>query len=434
MSTTDFRSRYCVVGAGAAGLAVAKNFSEHSIAFDVFDRHDDVGGLWGYGRPYSAVYGSARLISSKTMTQYRGFPMSAELPDYPGHEPVFRYLKSYADAFKLRDHINFNTEIRQISRVGEYWAVELGSGETRTYGGLVLASGVTWDPNYPALPGSFAGQSLHSFDYKTPEFTAGKRVLVVGGGNSGCDIAADIGSHADRCFFSVRRGYHFIPRYVLGLPSDRFGEFSIKMGTPIWLRQWMNQIIVRLLLGDPVKLGLPKPDHRIFESHPIVNAEVLGEIRAGRVSAKADVKELRGDTVVFTDGSEEKIDVIIYATGYKISFPYLDGGHLNAENGTPKLYLNAFHPSYDNLFVVGMIQPDSGVWGLMDDQARLIAAYIQALGNNTDAARHFKQLKTGAQPDLSGGIKYLDSARHDTEVEHASYRKIVEQHINSLAA
>ena len=434
MNNVDYRSRYCVIGAGAAGLAVAKNFKAQGIAFDVFDRHEDVGGLWGYGRPYSAVYNSARLISSKTMTQYRGFPMPDNLPDYPGHEPVFAYLKSYADAFGLRDNISFSTEIHRVVRVGREWQVELGSGETRTYRGLVLASGMTWDPKFPEIPGKFDGDSLHSFAYKMPNMMSGKRVLVVGGGNSGCDIATDIAPYAESCFLSVRRGYHFIPRYVFGFPSDRFGELSIKMGTPIRVRQWMNQLILRFILGDPASLGLPKPDHRIFESHPIINAEVLDEIRAGRVTAKTDVKSLRGDHVLFKDGSEEKLDVIIYATGYNISFPYIDSQNLNINKATPRLYLNIFHPKYDNLFVVGMLQPDSGVWGLMDDQARLIANYINGLDNGTDAARRFKQLKSGPQPDMSGGIQYLDSPRHDTEVEHSSYRKIVERHIDSLVA
>lgn len=434
MNDIDYKSRYCVIGAGAAGLAVAKNFKEHGIAFDVFERHDDVGGLWGYGRPYSAVYNSARLISSKTMTQYRGFPMPDELPDYPGHEPVFAYLKSYADAYGLRDYISFNTEIRQIVRDGNHWQVELSSGQTRTYRGLALASGMTWDPNYPEIPGNFDGDTMHSIAYKTPDTMIGKRVLVIGAGNSGCDIATDIAPYAESCLLSVRRGYHFIPRYVFGFPSDRFGEISIKMGTPIRVRQWMNQLILRFILGDPTKLGLPKPDHRIFESHPIINAEVLDEIRAGRVTAKTDVNSFREDHVLFKDGSEEKVDVIIYATGYKISYPYIDSQHLNIKKAAPRLYLNIFHPQYDNLFVVGMLQPDSGVWGLMDDQARLIANYIDGLDNDTDAARHFKQLKSGAQADMSGGIRYLDSPRHETEVEHSSYRKIVERHIDSLVA
>ncbi|MGH8559843.1 MAG: flavin-containing monooxygenase [Methylococcales bacterium] len=432
MESEKIASRYCVIGAGASGLAVAKNFKEHGVEFDVFERHSDVGGLWGYDRPYSAVYQSTRLISSKPMSEFRGFPMGKDLPDYPGREAVLRYMQDYADRFGLRENIRFETEIENTSRAGSYWDVRLQSGEVRRYRGLVLASGVTSDPNVPDLPGDFIGQSLHSIDYKVPEVFANKRVLVIGGGNSGCDIATDLGSHARKTFLSVRRGYHFIPRYVFGIPSDQFGEFSIDMGTPMFLRQFVNQWMVRLILGDPVKLGLPKPDHRMFESHPIVNVEVLDEIRAGRVVVKPDVQELRGNKIRFADGSEQEIDTIIYATGYRISYPFIEQSHLNGPEGKPGFYLHLFHPYYDNLFIVGMIQPASGVWGLMDDQAKLIAAYIKANRRGSEASKRFNRLKAGPQPDISGGLRYIESYRHFAEVDHTVYRKTLRKSLRLL--
>lgn len=432
MESEKFAARYCVIGAGASGLAVAKNFKEQGLDFDVFDRHSEVGGLWGYGRPYSAVYRSTRLISSKPMSEFRGFPMNQDLPDYPGQEAVCRYMNDYADRFGLRENISFETEIESTTRSDSFWDVRLKSGEVRRYRGLILASGVTWDPNYPDLAGEFSGEALHSIDYKTSEVFADKRVLVIGGGNSGCDIATDLGPRARKTYLSVRRGYHFIPRYAFGIPSDQFGEFSIKMGMPLVVRQFFNQMLARLILGDPVKLGLPKPDHRIFECHPIVNAEVLDEIREGRVVAKPDVQELRGDKIRFKDGSEDEIDTIIYATGYRISYPFIDQSHLNGPEGKPGFYLHLFHPHYDNLFIVGMIQPASGVWGLMDDQAKLIATYIRANSKGTEAAARFNRLKAGPRPDLSGGVHYIDSYRHFTEVDHTAYRKYLNDSLRLL--
>ncbi|MGH8557071.1 MAG: flavin-containing monooxygenase [Methylococcales bacterium] len=423
MESENVAARYCVIGAGASGLAVAKNFKEQGVPFDVFDRHPDVGGLWGYGRPHSAVYQSTRLISSKPMSQFRNFPMDRDLPDYPGQEAVFKYLNDYADRFALRQHIHFATEIESTARSGACWDVRLRSGEVRRYRGLILASGVTWDPNYPDLPGEFSGTTLHSIDYKVPADFAGKRVLVIGGGNSGCDIATDLGPSARKTYLSLRRGYHFIPRFAFGIPSDQFGECSIKIGVPMVVRQFLNQMLARLILGNPVKLGLPKPNHRMFESHPIVNAEVLDEIRQGRVIPKPGIQELRGDTVRFMDGSEEEIDTIICATGFRISYPYIDHSHLNGPKHKPGFYLHLFHPHYDNLFIVGMIQPASGVWGLMDDQARLIAAYIRANSKGTQTAAQFNRLKAGPQPALSGGVHYIDSYRHFSEVDHTAYRK-----------
>lgn len=434
MGSEHHGGRYCVIGAGASGLAVAKNFREHGIGFDVFERHSEVGGLWGYGRPYSAVYKSTRLISSKPMTQFRGFPMDADLPDYPGQEAVFDYMKKYADHFHLRDNILFETDVESTTRQGSHWDVLLRSGEIRRYRGLVIASGLTWDAIIPKQRGAFDGTALHSIDYKVPEPFRGQNVLVVGGGNSGCDIAADLAPHARKTFLSMRRGYHFIPRHVFGIPSDQFGEFSIKIGLPIRARQLLNQLTVRFLLGDPTKLGLIKPNHRMFESHPIVNAEVLDEIRHGHVHPKPDVQELCGRKVRFADGTEEPIDSIIYATGYRISFPYIDQSHLNGPPGKPNFYLHLFHPQYDNLFIVGMIQPASGVWGLMDDQARLIARYIGENARASRSAERFNHLKAGPQPDLSAGLRYIESDRHFTEVDHTTYRKVLKESLAVLDA
>ncbi|MGR9108696.1 MAG: NAD(P)-binding protein, partial [Gammaproteobacteria bacterium] len=133
MESESVTARYCVIGAGASGLAVAKNFKEQGLDFDVFERHAEVGGLWGYGRPYSAVYQSTRLISSKPMTEFRGFPMDPDLPDYPGHADVFRYMKAYADHFGLRENIRFDTEVVSATRSGSDWDVKLRSGEVRSY-------------------------------------------------------------------------------------------------------------------------------------------------------------------------------------------------------------------------------------------------------------------------------------------------------------
>lgn len=425
--------RYCVIGAGAAGLAVARNFQKAGIDYDVYDRHDDVGGLWGYGRSYSAVYRSARLISSRPMTEFREFPMQSDLPDYPGQQAVFEYLRAYADHFNLRQRIRFGVEVTRVEWVGDCWEVETACGLLQRYRGMVLASGFTWDPSFPEIAEEFGGHGIHSVDYKEPETFAGKRVLVVGGGNSGCDIAAELGPHAQRTCLSVRRGYHFIPRYVFGIPSDQFGEFSIRMGTPMWIRQRLNQIIVRILLGNPADLGFPEPDHRVFESHPVVNSEVLAEIRAGNVMAKPDVRAFDGTTAMFADGTSEEFDCVIFATGYKLSFPYLKNMDLNGPSGKPELYLHMFHPRRNDLFVCGMIQPDSGVWGLMDEQARLIAAYINAVGNHPAAAARFDRQKSGPQPDLGGGVQYLDSDRHHTEVEHSSYRTRLYKQIELLS-
>ncbi len=432
MQPLDYSAKYCVVGAGSSGLTAAKNLDQLGIACDVIEREDDVGGNWYYGKPHSSVYKSTHLISSKPGTEYVDFPMPAEYPDYPSHWQVFEYFKSYARAFDLYRLIQFNTSVERIERAGELWEITLDSGETRRYGGLVIANGHNWDPKYPAYPGEFSGLCLHSATYKTSDVLVDRRVLVVGAGNSGCDIAVESAQNARATFHSTRRGYYYAPKFVLGMPSDQIAERGLRLRIPLALRRAFNVMLIKVILGDPTKYGLPKPDHKFYETHPIVNSQMLYYVGHGEIKPKPDVQELRGDRVLFTDGSEEPIDVLIYATGYNITFPFIDRQYLNWHANRPNLYMNIFHPQYDNFFVAGLIQPDSGQWGLVDYQAQLIARFVHAQRHSPTRAAEFRRTKAGAPPRLNHGIKYVNSTRHYLEVEHFTYRNGLKKLIRQL--
>jgi hypothetical protein len=427
MNTVDYRQRYCVLGAGSSGLAVAKNLWQLGIPFDCLEREDTLGGNWCYGKPFSSVYESTHLISSKPLTEYSDFPMPEEYPDYPSHEQVWKYLDAYARHFGLLEHIEFNAAVERVEPSESGWEVRLIRGESRHYRGVVIANGHNWDPQWPTYPGEFAGISLHSSQYKTPDVLRGRRVLVVGGGNSGCDIAVEAAQNAAKCFHSVRRGYHYIPKYLSGKPADQVGERMLRLRMPLAVRRGLARIMGRLVLGRPENYGLPKPDHRLFETHPIINSQMLYYVGHGRIKVKPDIAELCGSEVRFTDGSREPIDVIVYATGFKISFPFIEAKHLNWRDGKPNLYLNVFHPQCDSLCVAGLIQPDSGQFGLVDCQAQLIARFWRALDRDPQAAERFRRLKAGKPADLGRGIRYVKSPRHLLEVEHFGYRKSLER-------
>jgi cation diffusion facilitator CzcD-associated flavoprotein CzcO len=424
--------KYCIVGAGASGLAVARHFAEQGITFDCLEREDDVGGNWLYGKPASSVYRSTHLISSKRLTQFPDFPMPAEWPEYPSHELVRRYLGFYADHFSLRNRVEFGAAVTRIELAGANWEVTLQNGAMRCYRGVVIANGHHWDPNWPSYPGQFSGQILHSSQYKTPDVLAGRRVLVIGAGNSGCDIAVESAQHATRTLHSIRRGYHFVPKFLLGRPADRCGEFLLKLHCPLWLRRLISLGMVKLAIGAPQDYGLQPPDHRLFESHPIINSQMLYYVGHGDIAPKPDVARFDGCTVHFTDGTCEPVDLIVAATGFKISFPFIDTRHLNWRNGHPSLYLNIFHPHYDNLFVAGLIQPDSGLWRLAHYQGQLIARFIHATTAGSPSAERFRRQKAAAPPNLGSGIQYLDSPRHSIEVEHFSYRQRLKKLIAQL--
>ncbi len=458
----DLSDRVCVVGAGSSGLAAAKNLREHGMQVDVLEREADLGGNWNYGSPAARVYRSTHMISSKRFTQYPDFPMPAEFPDYPHHAQVLAYLRSYAEQFELLDCIQFGTGVVRIEPVDSEpaengaahppaaehrngrpyasrrprWLVTASDGSRRIYGAVVIANGHHRCPKWPRWHGSFRGEMLHSAHYKTPETFQGRRVLVVGAGNSGCDIAVEAAQNAEATFHSFRRGYYFIPKYLLGVPADQGGDFLHWLRLPLWLRRRLTQMLLRLSVGRPDQYGLPKPDHRLFETHPIVNTLLLYYVRHGDITPKPDIARLDGDWVHFVDGTREKIDVIVCATGYHLVFPFIDHRWLNWHDGRPRLYRHVFHPHCDSLFVAGMIQPDSGIFSLVHWQTQAIGLFLKSLDEGTQAAPMLQRLKAteATAEDLGAGIRYTQSERHSIEVEHWSYMKRMKELVRQLRA
>jgi hypothetical protein len=438
MPVQSTSAKYCIIGAGSSGLAVAKNFAALGIPFDCLEREDDVGGNWSYGKPHSSVYRSTRLISSKRLTEYTDFPMPDDWPEHPGQELIGEYLRDYARKFGLYSQIEFNTAVDRVVPVtnGDSretgWLVTLSDGRQRRYRGVVIANGHNWDPRWPEYPGRFQGSIIHSAHYKEPDIADGRRVLVVGGGNSGFDIATDVATRAAMVFHSLRRQYHILPRFRGTTPIDQCGEWMLRWRLPLWLRRLAMFCGQRLSWAPDARASLPPPDHRMFETHPVINSRWPYDVARGAVRVKPDVKELCGEAVTFADGSRELVDLIIYATGYKLSFPFIDVKELNWRDGRPDLYLNVFHPDRDDLFVAGLIQPDSGQFGLVDYQAKLIAQFIQGLADGRASARRFQREMKGKAASLNGGVRYVSTPRHLLEVEHFSYRKRLKRAIAAL--
>jgi cation diffusion facilitator CzcD-associated flavoprotein CzcO len=420
----DYTDKYCIIGAGPSGITAGKNLKDYQIPFDIIEREGEIGGNWWIGNPNSAVCHSTHLISSKGMSHFQGYPMPAHYPDYPRHDQMCAYIRDYARHFGVDAHVQFHTAVEWMDRTADgLWDVRLSNGETRRYRGVILANGHLWEPQHPDYPGTFDGDTLHSKFYKTPEVLFGKRVLVVGAGNSGCDIAVEAAQYAAAAYHSTRRGYYYLPKYIMGKPTDEFGELPYKLGVPLRVRQWINGTLLNLYWGDLTRFGLPKPDHKVLETHPTVNQQLIYYIGHGDITPKPDVKELRGDQVMFQDGSQAAIDLIIYATGFQIKFPFIDPQHLDWDGIGPRLYLHAYHRQYDNLFIIGLLQPDGGIIHLMDHQAELAARFIHAQNHNPPAAERFRRIKATDHPDLRGGIKHTDSRRHFLEIEHDSYFK-----------
>lgn len=436
----DKTSTVCVVGAGSSGLTVAKNLREHGLAVEVFEREDDLGGNWYIDASGSRVYESVRLISSKPFTQFPDFPMPDHYPDYPHHTQIHQYLRRYADHFGLGELIAFHTAVEWIEPVdgGAAWEVTTTGpdGERRTarYGGVVIANGHNWNPKIPDYPGEFAGTAIHAADYREPSMLAGQRVLVVGAGNTGCDLAVESAQHAAATLHSTRRGYWYSPKYTFGRPSDQVYDFMLGLRLPKRVLQALAQATLRLTVGDLTRHGLRQPDHRFLETHPIVNSLLPYYVGHGAIRPKPDITRLDGDAVVFADGSREPVDVILWCTGYLVRFPFIDHAHLNWVGDKPELHLNVFPPTADNLAVCGLIQPDSGQFKIVHWQAVAIATVLRAhLDGDHDTLARFRRARAHGLWDWRrGGVEYEDSTRHYYEINHFSYLRGLERLINHM--
>lgn len=412
-------ARYCIIGAGPSGLAAARALKEAGLSFDVFERHSDVGGIWDIENPHTPIYESAHFISSRTQSAFDDFPMPASYPDYPSWRQILEYIRAFANNFDLRQFIRFDTPVARAEPHGKRWSITLGTGETLEYDGVIAAVGHDWDPIRPAYPGAFDGASYHTVDYRSAAELVGKKVLVVGAGNSGCDIACDAATQASEAWISMRRGYYFLPKHVFGQPTDAF--FHTGPQIPNWLAPSMLRILLRILVGDVRRFGLAKPDHAPLSTHPIMNTQLLHHLAHGDISAKPDIAELRGRTVRFTDGSEIEPDVILWATGYRPRIPCLQAGGVHLAESGDDLFLNIFAREHPGLYVMGFFGTAGAAYPIVSRQGPLIALVLQAQEKQQAGALHaFEELR--AKPrSLHGGMRYVGSPRHAFYVQFETY-------------
>jgi len=436
--STPTEQQIALIGAGPSGLAGARCLQRHGIPFQGFEAHGDVGGLWNIHNPRSTVYESAHLISSKRMTEFSEFPMREDVADYPSHRELLAYFQAFAEHFGLREHFRFHTRVLKVEPESDapdsLWRLTTQTGDaapqTARYKGVLIANGTLAEPNVPRFEGSFSGEIWHTARYKSATQLAGQRVLIVGAGNSGCDIAVDAVHHAQSVDISVRRGYYFVPKYVFGKPADSVGG---RITLPPWLKQRIDSTVLKWFTGDPVRFGFPKPAYRMYESHPVVNSLILYHIGHGDVGVCADVARLDGHTVHFKDGSARNYDLILTATGYKLHYPFLDHALLNWSGMAPRLYLNIFAPRFDRLAVLGMVEASGLGWQGRYEQAELVARYFKALDAGAPQAAALKAAKLGPPPDLSGGYRYLQLERMAYYVHKDTYRRAVREAAAALA-
>lgn len=405
------KRRACVIGAGPSGITALKNILDEGIEAVCYDRNDRVGGNWIYSEKpsHSSVFETTHIISSKLLSQYEDYTWEdhgEEVADYPSHQQLASYFQGYARHFDLLDYIQFETTVNHAARISnDEWRVTIENKDGQfeeTFTDLIVCNGHHWNPRMPEYPGTFDGEFLHSHDFKKAEPFRDKRILVIGGGNSACDVAVETSRISKRTSISWRRGYRIIPKFMFGMPSDVVGSGMTWL--PVKIRSMISQLLIRIFIGPNKNYGLQEPDHNFGQTHPVINDELLYRIRHGKVHPKVDIEKLDGHTVYFKDGSKEDVDVIIACTGFIISHPFLDDSLVNYSDGPVPLYLKMMHPTMDNLFFVGLFQPLGCIWPGAELQSKIIAQQlsgkwkrpknIEKLTKKEVSNPHYNQLKT----------------------------------------
>lgn len=421
---TTTSPRVCVIGAGSSGIATAKVLHERGIEFDCFELSDRVGGNWVYRNKngVSASYRSLHINTSRERMEFSDFPMPENLPDFARHDQIAAYFDAYVDHFGFRDQITFETGVDHVERREDgTFEVTLSSGETREYNAVCVANGHHWDQRWPepAYPGrdSFAGEQIHSHSYTDESQLVGKRVVIVGMGNSAMDIAVDASYHAKETYLAHRRGVHVVPKYIFGRPYD---QFAAAEWMPAWLRWPLARAMIKATTGPMTRYGLKAPDHKFAQAHPTMSSRILDRLAHGAITPKPNIARLEGNHVYFTDGTCVRADLIIYCTGYKITFPFFDEDFFAANDNQVDLYKHIIDPDIPGLYFIGLIQPLGAIMPIAERQSQLITDHLTdgyALPTGPVMRRDIERKHRKMQK------RYIASKRHTIQVDFDDYMR-----------
>ncbi|MBM9575881.1 NAD(P)-binding domain-containing protein [Leptospira sp. 201903070] len=418
--------KVCVVGAGPSGIAAAKNCVQYGLEVVVFEKNDKVGGNWVFNSKtgHSSVYENTHIISSKAWSEYEDYPMPEDYPEYPNHKQLQAYFESYSKHFGVYKKIRFNHTIQKITRMEDgKWKVDYLDASKKKkveiFDVLMVANGHHWNPKYPEYPGKFTGKFIHSHDFKgvTNEWK-GKDVLVIGAGNSACDVAVESARVANTVKLSMRSPQWFFPKFLFGMPSDVFAAL-----TPSWIPSKIKQFaltkLLHILQGPYKNYGLPENTTLALSHHPTLNSDLLDFIRHGRIKPRPAIKALHGKEVEFVNGDREHFDIICACTGFWTTFPFFDKSFIDFQHVEKiPLFRKMMHNDYKNLYFIGLFQPVGCIWPMADYQAKL--ACMEILGKYERP----KDLKAAIQNEIEHPhFSFGGGQRHAVEVDYHAFRK-----------
>lgn len=440
----------CIIGAGTSGVICSKVLKQHGIPFDTFEAGSGLGGIWRFQNDngMSTCYRSLHINTSKRMMELSDFKFRPEIAEFPTHNEILSEFERYADQFQVKPHIQFQTRVTHCERQdGGGWQISLegpGGARTEHYDFLIVANGHHWSPRLATYPGHFDGLHFHSHHYvdtTTPHDLRGKRVVVVGMGNSAMDIACElgrIGQGAEKVFLAQRSGVWVIPKVLGNIPQDKLVrhpmqkpgliERLLRTLVPRRLRlaAWdmTMEAVIKILAGSPQRVGLKAPREHFHSRHPTVSQELFNRLVHGDITPKGNIKELRGDRVLFEDGTEEQVDVIISATGYNIEFPFFDKTFIDAPGNSIPLWQRIFDPELKDLAFLGLVQPVCAMMPIAELQSNFIADYLVgevALPVPADMERQMKAFDETMKAD------YTLSESHTIQIDCPEYSYLLQK-------
>ncbi len=436
MSVVRPENEIAVIGAGACGLCAAKYLTEAGFDVTIFEIGTQIGGLWRFmndnGR--SSAYRTLHINTSRGVTRFHDLDFDTGVQAFPDHEDMHRYLTKYADHFGLVDKIRFQSRVVDIrpefdpeKREQPIWKVVLENGTQKLFASVVVASGHLTRPlHVPMFQNGFGGQYIHGHDYKAPELFVGKRICVVGVGNSACDMATDVCSTAEDCVLVARSGVLILPKLFCGIPFTEITRKIQRTWVPTWLRRKLTAWLTYLVHGSMTKLGFKPLDQR---AHVTSNGTIVTDITYNRIKVKQGIKRIDGQTIYFEDGTSGEFDVLLAATGYLIDLPFISREIVPLEDNRLELFKRMVPPNWPGLYLMGFFNTDTALNMVYEHQARWVRDI--ELG----------QAKLPPVADMEADIAakrrwvkahYKASPRHTIEEEHVPYIRELEKSIRQM--
>lgn len=390
-------SRYCVIGGGAAGMSALVQLRQAGFEVDCFEKSDRVGGHWQHD------YDALHLITSRDMTHFEGFPMPENYPHFPSRKQVVEYLEAYAREHGLYEIIRFNTAVERVEPIATDgpvgsagWLVTLDTGEQIEYDGVLVANGHLWDQKVPQFDGQFTGKSIHSGSYRNTSDIEGERVLVVGVGNSGCDLAVDAAQNHFQVDIVMREGTHFQPKMYFGMPRQEIPWLADFAPDEVDL---IARILAKISIGEAENYpGMPKPESRtLADGRAVINTLLPYWIHHGRIAIVPGIQRFEGKTVHFTDGTQKEYDTILWATGFHASLPFLDESLIHRSRGVPLRYAAGIVPEgLEKLYLIGLSAPRGPqipVYGIQTKRAIEMIKIHEQAGGFAPVAEYLQKLQ-----------------------------------------